>query len=275
MAVTRFAPSPTGLLHVGHAYSAWFSEQAAEGERFLLRIEDIDSGRSHERFVSAIYEDLEWLGLSWESPVMRQSERFPAYEEALNKLREAELLYPCFCTRADIRREIKSAGAAPHGAMGQAYPGTCRSLSTTERERRLKSGAPHALRLDVEAAMKAVGELTWHDRERGQQQCAMDLAGDVVLARKDVPTSYHLSVTVDDAAQGISLVTRGLDLFESTHVHRLLQALLDLPTPEYWHHPLITDEQGERLSKRSKSVTLRAIRESGATPEDVRRRFPS
>ena len=123
--------------------------------------------------------------------------------------------------------------------------------------------------------MKAVGELTWHDRERGQQQCAMDLAGDVVLARKDVPTSYHLSVTVDDAAQGISLVTRGLDLFESTHVHRLLQALLDLPTPEYWHHPLITDEQGERLSKRSKSVTLRAIRESGATPEDVRRRFPS
>ena len=240
-----------------------------------MRIEDIDAGRSHENFVSAIYEDLEWLGLSWESPVMRQSERFLAYEEALIKLREAGLLYPCFCTRADIRREIKDAGVAPHAEMGHVYPGTCRSLSTTEQERRTTSGEPHALRLDVEAAMKAVGELTWYDRERGRQQCAMDLAGDVVLARKDVPTSYHLSVTVDDATQGVSLVTRGVDLFESTHVHRLLQALLDLPTPDYWHHPLIVDEQGERLSKRSKSLTLRAMRESGMTPEDVRRKFPS
>lgn len=275
MAVTRFAPSPTGLLHLGHAYSAWFSERAADGERFLLRIEDIDSGRSHERFVTAIYEDLEWLGLSWESPVMRQSERFAAYEEALNRLHEAELLYPCFCTRADIRREIKAAGAAPHGSMGHAYPGTCRALSAPERDRRLKSGGPHALRLNVAAAMKVTGELTWHDRERGEQQCAMDQIGDVVLARKDVQTSYHLSVTVDDAAQGVELVTRGIDLFESTHVHRLLQALLDLPSPEYWHHPLITDEHGERLSKRSKSATLRAMRESGMTPEEVRRRFPS
>ena len=275
MAVTRFAPSPTGLLHLGHAYSAWFSKLAAEGGPFLLRIEDIDKGRSHERFVNAIYEDLEWLGLSWESPVMRQSDRIVEYEAATKRLLDSELMYPCFCTRADIKREIKAAGAAPHELHGPVYPGTCRTIDQADSNSRIAAGEPYALRLNVESAVERVGPLTWNDREAGDQLCDVAAIGDVVLARKDVPTSYHLSVTIDDAAQGVTLVTRGTDLFESTHVHRLLQALLDLPTPDYWHHELIADEQGERLSKRDKSITLRAMREAGMSPSDVRRQFPS
>ncbi len=270
--VTRFAPSPTGLLHLGHAHAALFAARAAAeaGGRFLLRIEDIDAGRCQPEFEAAILDDLRWLGLRWDGPVWRQSERMGAYAEALGRLDARGLLYPCFCTRKDIRREIERAGGAPHGPDGPVYPGTCRAQPPAARAARMAAGAPYALRLDLAAAVAATGPLTWHDRRAGVVAAAPEVFGDPVLARKDVPTSYHLAVTVDDAAQGISLVTRGEDLFHATHVHRLLQALLDLPVPDYHHHGLLTDEQGRRLAKRTPSLTLRALREAGRGPDEVR-----
>lgn len=271
--VTRFAPSPTGLLHLGHAHSALFAWQAAKdgGGHFLLRIEDIDPGRCRPEFVQAIFEDLAWLGLQWELPVRVQSEHMPDYARALGELDGIGLLYPCFCTRKDIEAEIGAAGHAPHGPDGPVYPGLCRHLSAGQRAERIGQGIPYALRLDMAAAARRVGKLEWHDRQAGTQVARPELFGDVVLARKDTATSYHLAVTVDDALQGVSLVTRGADLFEATHVHRLLQALLGLPVPQWHHHRLLTDDAGRRYAKRDRALTLASLRQAGHSPDAVRR----
>ena len=272
MIVTRFAPSPTGLLHMGHAYSALFAWRRARepGGRFLLRIEDIDRTRCRPEFTAAILEDLAWLGLDWDGEVRQQAEHFADYEAALDRLDVAGLIYPCFCTRAAIAAEIARAGGAPQGEAGPLYPGTCRSLAMEERLRRIAAGESFALRLDVSRALARTGPLQWDEEEQGIIAAQPELLGDVVLARKDTPTSYHLAVTVDDALQGVTLVTRGADLFAATHLHRLLQALLDLPVPRYRHHALLTDASGKRFAKRDKALTLRALRESGKTPEEVR-----
>jgi glutamyl-Q tRNA(Asp) synthetase len=269
--ITRFAPSPTGELHLGHAFAALFAATAAAeaGGRFLLRIEDIDAGRCREAYVAAIAEDLAWLGLHWEQPVRRQSRHLDDYRAALAHLAARDLIYPCFCTRADIAREIERAGDAPQGPDGPRYPGLCRSLSKAERERRMAQTPSFAMRLDMERAIALAGPLTWTDRDAGVQMARPDLFGDVVLARKDAPTSYHLAVTVDDALQGVTLVTRGRDLFASTHVHRLLQALLGLPVPVWHHHRLLTDDDGRRLAKRDRATSLRSLREAGRTPAQV------
>ena len=272
--VTRFAPSPTGHLHLGHAFSAltaFDAARAADG-RFLLRIEDIDTGRCRPEFEQTIYDDLAWLGLTWEEPVRRQSDHFADFAERLDRLDAVGLLYPCFCTRKEIAAEIARSANAPHGPDGPIYPGTCRRRSADERARRIAAGDAFALRLDLEMALDAAGDgLTWHDADAGRMVCDPRPLGDVVLARKDTPTSYHLSVTVDDALQGISHVIRGRDLFHATHVHRLLQALLGLPTPAYRHHALLTNAEGVRLSKRDRAQTLHELRAAGASADDVRR----
>ena len=270
--VTRFAPSPTGYLHMGHAFSALFAYQAAReaNGRFLLRIEDIDRGRCRPEFEAAIFEDLAWLGLTWQEPVRRQSDHFDDYATALDRLNGEGLLYPCFCSR----REIMESSHAPHGPEGPVYPGTCRSLSDSERSERMDKGAPYALRLDMAEALKRISSpLSWHDRDMGRIETTTgilcDAFGDVVLARKDVATSYHLSVTIDDSVQRVTLVTRGQDLFQATHLHRLLQALLDLPVPAYHHHKLLVDQGGRRLAKRHKDETLHSLRHADLTAEDV------
>lgn len=271
--VTRFAPSPTGWLHLGHAYAALFAHAAAwsGGGRFLLRLEDIDITRARSEYEAAIYEDLTWLGLEWETPVRKQSEHFAEYRAALEKLRTAGLLYPCFCTRREIQEEIASAGQAPHGPEGPVYPGTCKRLSEDRVAERLASGSDYALRLDLDKAMARAGPgLIWKDLKHGEFTANAASLGDVVLARKDTPTSYHLAVVVDDASQGITLVTRGEDLIGATHLHRLLQALLDVPVPVWEHHRLITDENGKRLAKRDDARSLRSLRESGWTAQRVR-----
>lgn len=269
--VTRFAPSPTGWLHLGHAYAALFAHEQAGGGRFLIRLEDIDGTRARPEYEEAIFEDLAWLGLEWEKPVRRQSDHFDDYRAALKKLEEMGVLYPCFCTRREIQEEIARAGNAPQGPDGPLYPGTCRGRSAEERAQRMAAGEAYALRLDVgKAEGIAGGELSWVDRGRGTFKAQPAVFGDVVLARKDTPASYHLAVVVDDALQGITLVTRGEDLLEATHLHRLLQALLGLPVPEWRHHGLITDENGKRLAKRDDARSLRSLREAGWTPERVK-----
>ncbi|HET9512154.1 MAG TPA: tRNA glutamyl-Q(34) synthetase GluQRS [Sphingomonas sp.] len=285
--VTRFAPSPTGRLHVGHAWSAALAHRFARERsgRFVLRIEDIDGTRSREEHVAGIVEDLAWLGLDWDGPVVRQSQRLALYDAALERLRRMGLLYRCTCTRSDIAASL----SAPHGSAGALYPGTCRT-------RDVDPALPHCWRLDMGKALALLREndgvagwprdvspmtsalqlapqgpppdaqdaLWWHDETAGWVRADPAIQGDVVLARKDAPASYHLAVTVDDAAQGVTHVVRGVDLFESTHVHRLLQALLGLPTPDYRHHPLLTDGAGERLAKRNGAPTLAALRAGGA-----------
>ncbi|MBF0249432.1 MAG: tRNA glutamyl-Q(34) synthetase GluQRS [Alphaproteobacteria bacterium] len=274
--VTRFAPSPTGYLHLGHAYAALFAHRCAReaNGRFLLRIEDIDPGRCRPEFEAAIYEDLEWLGLDWERPARRQSDCMDDFEAALDRLNRLGVLYPCFCTRAEIQAEIAAAHGAPHlvahGPDGPLYPGTCRALSDGERESRAQAGEPFALRIDMARAAALAGPLHWQDRDRGEIRAEPRIFGDVVLARKDTPASYHLCVTVDDHIQGVTLVTRGEDLFPATHVHRLLQALLGLNTPQYRHHGLLTGPDGRRLAKRDKAKTLRALRAEGLHPATVR-----
>ncbi|WP_422364975.1 tRNA glutamyl-Q(34) synthetase GluQRS [Pelagibius sp.] len=274
--ITRFAPSPSGYLHLGHAYSALFTAHAAEarGGRFLLRIDDIDIERARPAFEAAIFEDLAWLGLSWAQPLRRQSECQGDYALAVERLQAGGVIYPCFCTRKDIAAEIARAGAAPHGPGETVYPGTCRALDADTRARRIAAGEAHALRLDTEKALAMAeaeqgARLTWHDRTRGTQTCDPRPQGDVVITRKDVAASYHLSVVVDDAAQGITLVTRGEDLFEASHVHRLLQHLLDLPVPDYHHHRLLTDENGKRLAKRHDALSIRSLRAAGHSAEAV------
>jgi len=268
--VTRFAPSPTGYLHLGHVRSALEGWRAAReaGGRFLLRIEDIDHTRCRPEYADAIIEDLTWLGLDWDGPIRRQSEHFDDYRAALSRLEAAGLLYPCFCTRRDIQAEIARAGGAPQGEIGAPYPGTCRHLSAAERAARRREAADYALRLDVGAALACTGPLYWLEGEARIEANPAAL-GDVVLARKEIPTSYHLAVTVDDALQGVSLVTRGVDLFAATQIHRLLQALLGLPTPRYRHHPLLTDDAGRRLAKRDRALTIRAMREAGRSLQEI------
>ena len=269
--VTRFAPSPTGWLHLGHAYAALFAQEKACGGRFLIRLEDIDGTRARPEYEEAIFEDLAWLGLSWEMPVRRQSDHWDDYRAALAKLEALGLLYPCFCTRREIQEEIARAGNAPQGPDGPLYPGTCRNRGLTERSERIAKGEAYALRLDIAKATRLVSqELVWSDRSHGSFTAKPDVFGDVVLARKDTPASYHLAVVVDDALQGITLVTRGEDLLEATHLHRLLQELLDLPVPEWHHHRLITDETGKRLAKRDDARSLRSLRAAGWTPERVK-----
>lgn len=273
---TRHAPSPTGALHLGHAYSAWIAHDRARatGGRFLLRLEDIDGTRCRPEFEAGILEDLAWLGITWDGPVRRQSEHFDDYAAALARLQALGVIYPCFCTRAEIAAEIAAAPGAPQGPAGPLYPGTCRHLSDDARAARMAEGRDHALRLDVARAMALVGgPLAWFDEKAGMQTATPEMLGDVVLARKETPTSYHLAVTVDDALQGITLVTRALDLFAATHIHRLLQALLDLPVPAYFHHGLVMGENGARLAKRDKALTLAAMRAAGETPAALRLRL--
>jgi glutamyl-Q tRNA(Asp) synthetase len=272
--VTRFAPSPTGYLHLGHARSAFEGWRAARDQsgRFLLRLEDIDKTRCREEFAVAIIEDLAWLGLDWDGPVRRQTEHFDDYRAALHRLDALGVLYPCFCTRREIQAEIARAGGAPQGEAGPPYPGTCRQLDMAERAARLRAGRDYALRLDVARAVELTGLLDWIEecgREPRRVRADPTPLGDVVLARKDIPASYHLAVTVDDAIQGVTLVTRGVDLAGATNVHRVLQALLGLPTPRYRHHPLLTDASGRRLSKRDRSRTIRAMRAASLRPDDV------
>lgn len=271
--VTRFAPSPTGFLHLGHAFSAlagWRRARAAGG-RFLLRLEDIDAGRCRAEFASGILEDLAWLGLDWDGPVRVQSAHMSAYGDVLAGLRGRGVLYPCFCTRADIRRELAAASAAPHGPEGTVYPGTCRHLSDDERAGRMAAGIPYAWRLDMAAALAAIGrELWFHDAAAGRARADPGLFGDVVLGRKDMPASYHLCVTHDDALQGVTLVVRGEDLLTATHVHVVLQALMGWPTPAYAHHGLLTDAAGRRLAKRDRAATLRELRAAGVSAAEVR-----
>ncbi|WP_343517760.1 tRNA glutamyl-Q(34) synthetase GluQRS [Sphingomonas sp.] len=256
MIVTRFAPSPTGRLHLGHAFSAIRAHDFARerGGRFLLRIEDIDGTRSRPEHVDAILADLAWLELAWDGEVVFQSQRLPRYQAALDRLKAMGLLYPCFCTRADIA----ASASAPHGPEGPVYPGTCRALSAPDLSQ------PHCWRLDMAQALAVADEpLVFADSGRGTIVADPARHGDVVLARKDAPASYHLAVTVDDAAQGVTDIVRGEDLFAATHVHRLLQALLERPVPHYHHHALLKGADGERLAKRHGAPTLAALREAG------------
>lgn len=276
--ITRFAPSPTGFLHLGHVHSCLFAVNAAQqaGGRFLLRIEDIDPNRCRPDYEVMLKEDLAWLGFRWEEPVRRQSDHMDDYTAALDRLATLGVTYPCFCSRKEIADEIARAGNAPHlvavGPEGPLYPGICRHLPLDVAAARVTAGEPHAIRLNVAKAAALTGSLTWHDRGRGIVTADTGLLGDIVLARRDVRTSYHLSVTVDDAIQGVSLVTRGVDLFHATHVHRLLQALLSLPKPDYHHHDLLLNDRGERLSKRDGATGIRTLREQGVIAEEVLKR---
>lgn len=282
--VFRFAPSPNGYLHLGHAYSALLNFDAAKqaGGRFLLRVEDIDATRCRPEFEAAIYDDLAWLGMAWETPVRRQSEHLSDYRDAVEKLSGLGLVYPSFESRAEIARLVAEREAQapwprdPDGAP--LYPGAAKLLSPDERARLLESGAPYALRLDMAAACARAGASAWiehgegPDGETGAVAARPEEWGDVILARKETPTSYHLSVAIDDALQGVTDVVRGQDLFWSTSVHRLLQQLLGLPPPSYRHHRLILDAAGRKLSKSSEATGLRELRAGGATPADIRRR---
>ncbi|MGL5165521.1 MAG: tRNA glutamyl-Q(34) synthetase GluQRS [Afipia sp.] len=281
--VFRFAPSPNGFLHLGHARSALLNFDLARqsGGRLLLRIEDIDTTRCRPEYEQAIYDDLAWLGVAWEQPVRRQSDHLALYSETIDRLMRDGLLYPAFESRADIAglvEEKDRAGAWPRDPDGAPlYPGTGRQLPADERERKIRAGAAYALRLDVDAATARTGQLSWTEQgagpqgETGEVPAQPEQWGDVILARKDTPTSYHLSVVVDDALQGVTHVVRGQDLFWATGVHRLLQALLGLPQPVYRHHALVLDEAGQKLSKSTRSTALRELRAGGATPADVRR----
>ncbi|MDQ8730617.1 tRNA glutamyl-Q(34) synthetase GluQRS [Bradyrhizobium sp. LHD-71] len=282
--VFRFAPSPNGYLHLGHALSALLNFDAARAGsgRFLLRIEDIDQTRCRPEYERAIYEDLAWLGIVWEEPVRRQSMYMSDYGEALRRLEQDGLLYPAFETRAEIaslvrrREQVAPWPRDPDGAP--LYPGEARLRPAAERDAMIASGAPYALRLDMAAAQARSGSLTWRedgagpDGETGRVLAEPEQWGDVILARKEVPTSYHLSVVLDDALQGVTHVVRGQDLFWSTSVHRLLQTLLELPAPIYCHHRLVRDDAGQKLSKSTKATSIRELRAAGVTADDIRRK---
>ncbi len=269
---TRFAPTPSGPLHVGHLLAALQARRFADaqGGCCLLRIEDIDvtRSRSHE-WVELLQEDLRWLGLHFDGEVMVQSTRFGVYAAALDKLRALGVLYPCFCTRSEIKAQIAEMGRAPHSSLGYLYPGTCRHLPADVVQERLERGDPHAWRIDMQRVQDMIGCPQWVDLKRGVQRSVPTEYGDVVLARKEMPASYHLAVVVDDAAQGITHVTRGEDLFDSTHIHRALQAVLELPTPLYCHHELLRDNAGKRLAKRDGARSLASLRAAGFSPQAV------
>jgi glutamyl-Q tRNA(Asp) synthetase len=280
--VFRFAPSPNGYLHLGHAYSALLNFDLANqvGGRFLLRIEDIDSTRCRPEFEAAIYEDLAWLGIAWETPVRRQSEHLAQYREALESLSSLGLVYPSFESRAEVAKlvaEQEANGPWPRDPDGAPlYPGAAKLLAPAERARLMESGAAYALRLDMAAACARAGGLTWIEHgegpggETGTVAARPEGWGDIILARKETPTSYHVSVVIDDALQGVTEVVRGQDLFWSTTVHRLLQQLLRLPQPDYRHHRLILDGAGRKLSKSTEATGLRELRASGRTPAGIR-----
>ncbi len=283
MNVFRFAPSPNGYLHLGHALSALldFEMARAIGGRFLLRIEDIDQTRCRPEYEKAIYEDLAWLGIGWDGPVRRQSDHLDEYRAAIAKLDAMGLVYSSFESRAEIGRlvaERESHGIWPRDPDGvPLYPGTSKYLPPTERARRIAAGEPYALRLDMDAAVARMGSLGWSetgrgpDGETGAVPAVPQAWGDVILARWETPTSYHLSVVVDDAAQGVTHIVRGQDLFWSTSVHRLLQELLGLPSPVYHHHRLLLGPDGRKLSKSTRSTALRELRAAGHRPGDIRR----
>ena len=271
--VTRFAPSPTGLLHLGHAYSALYAYRQAQqaGGRFLLRIEDIDQTRCKPEFTDAILRDLQWLGIEWETPVRIQSRHFDTFSTALDRLKTRGLVYPCFCTRKEIQAEINRAGGAPHGIEGPMYPGTCRHISRDQQQARIAAGTPHAWRLDTEKAVHSLGAPlgSWESTDGTRTKATPGIFGDVILARKDTPTSYHLSVVVDDALQGITHIIRGEDLRQATHMHHLLQKLLGLTHPVYTHHDLILDKNGRRFAKRNKAATLYEMQQKGMSSTEV------
>lgn len=274
MIVTRFAPSPTGPLHLGHAYAAAFAAGLARSGdgRFLVRIEDLDLTRARPEHEAAIYDDLAWLGLAFARPCWRQSERFDIYRAALARLQHRGLVYPCFCTRKEIAAEIAAADAAPHGPDGPLYPGTCRALPEPERADRIAHGQPFAWRLDAARAAEMAGPLRFCEHgtaQLGEVAVEPMLFGDVVLGRKEAPASYHLAVVVDDAAQGVTLVTRGADLLPAAHVQRVLQALLGLSVPDYAHHRLIRDAGGQRLAKRAEADALSGVRAAGRSADAV------
>jgi glutamyl-Q tRNA(Asp) synthetase len=272
--VTRFAPSPTGFLHLGHVYAAsvaWHAARRPQG-RFLVRLEDIDPQRCRAEFAAALLEDLAWLGFSADGPIRRQSEHMDEYRAALTQLAARGLVYPCFCSRADMQREIAAAGAAPH-APETAYPGTCRRLPAAVRQERMAAGDPHASRLDIAAAQASAPTLRFFEIGEGWTNATPGAHfGDVVLGRRDVPASYHLCVTHDDARQGVTLVTRAADLKPATHLHVLLQHLLGWPTPAYRHHRLLKGPDGARLSKRNGAPAVRELRVQGLSPRQVVRR---
>lgn len=264
--ISRFAPSPTGYLHLGHAYSALLGR--AQSDVWRLRFEDIDMLRCKKEYALAIQQDLSWLGLTWDGKIRVQSEHIADYTKALERLEQKGILYPCFCTRGEIAR----AQSAPH--FNEAiYPGTCRNLSLLERARKLQSGLPFALRMNVEQACQIAGSRRFYETGSGWIDANARRWGDVIIARKDTPTSYHLCVVHDDSAQQISHVIRGEDLRDSTHIHVLLQALLGYETPCYQHHKLLLGEDGKRLAKRHQAITIRALRESGLTPAQVLQRI--
>lgn len=265
---SRFAPSPTGDLHLGHAYSAWLGRTLAD--IWYLRFEDIDSSRCHPEFMDSALEDLTWLGLHWDGEIRCQSAHFTDYTKVLDKLREDDLVYPCFCTRG----EILLAQSAPHGCS-PLYPGTCRSLNASQRQRQIDAGRPYALRLDTQRAHMIAETVKFFDKTSGWITAEPQRLGDVVLARKDIPTSYHLCVVHDDALQGVTDVIRGEDLLEATHIHALLQKLLGYETPSYYHHKLLHGADGKRLAKRDKSQTLKTLRLEGADPTAIIRQFGS
>lgn len=281
--VFRFAPSPNGRLHLGHAFSALLNAGLAHaiGGRLLLRIEDIDTARCTPEFEAAVYDDLEWLGVGWERPVRRQSEHFGGYEAMLGRLIAEDLVYPAFMSRGEIRAFIadRPAGAQPwpHDPDGAPhYPGLEKQIAVAERRRRIASGEPFAWRLDMAAARARIGEpLFWselaQEGEADEIEARPQDWGDVILARREIPTSYHLAVVTDDALQGVTHVVRGRDLFAATSVQRLLQELLGLPAPLYRHHPLILGADGRKLSKSERSTGIHALREAGSTPDDIRR----
>jgi len=258
--LTRFAPSPTGELHLGHAYSALLAHDAARraGGTFRLRIDDIDGSRSREAYVAAALADLAWLGIDWDGPLHLQSQHLGAYDAVLGELKARGLVYPCFCTRADIAASL----AAPHGPAGAVYPGTCRALDAAVRARRA-ADEPHCWRLDMARAAAPAGDLTWEEAGQGIRRADPRAHGDIVLARKDAPASYHLASTLDDAAMGVTHVVRGADLIAATDVHRLLQTLLGLPVPVYRHHALVCGADGRRLAKRDAAASLATLRDGG------------
>jgi glutamyl-Q tRNA(Asp) synthetase len=281
--VFRFAPSPNGPLHLGHALSALlnFDMARAQGGRFLLRMEDIDTTRCRPEFETAIYNDLAWLGLEWEQPVRRQSDHFDAYQAVLRKLDARHLTFPAFESRAELARMVGDRDVRerwPRDPDGvPVYPGAARQMREEDRRARIAQGEPYAIRLDIGKAMEWTGPLNWTETGAGPSGETGDVAadpaawGDVIVGRKETPTSYHLSVVLDDALQGVTHVVRGQDLFWSTSVHRLLQSLLDLPVPVYHHHRLILDADGRKLSKSTQATGLRELRAAGATPADIRR----
>jgi glutamyl-Q tRNA(Asp) synthetase len=271
MTVTRFAPSPTGLLHLGHAYAAKVAYELARNDNgaFLLRQEDIDTSRVRPEYDEATQHDLEWLGLKWDGEILRQSSREDAYTAAFDILKQRDLVYPCFCTRKQIQAEIETSLGAPHGVSTHMYPGICRNLPADEAAGRIDSGEAHAWRFDAQKAADIHGALNFHDLRFGEIAVDISINGDAVLARKDIGIAYHLAVVVDDEFQNITHVTRGDDLLPSTHIHRQLQAILGYREPFYLHHACVCDETGKRLAKRDQARSIQQLRESGLSPDDV------